>query len=210
MHPAGIEALGLQQPPLDHPSIRRGELVALGLGDVAIAQPWVQVGDPSLGALHHDVQLARVARVRRAKGKDARGAVEVKDSPRPARFGPHVALEVARVKRRNAGAAGKEVQATSILRPAQAHAAVAAAHVGDQAVADRLVERECQAVRNAAGGWHNPQALDQAGIEAVGGHEGDDIASGGPRGGAQVKTASQLVTAALQVDQVEVELALQV
>ena len=66
----------------------------LGLCDVALAKPRVEIREPRLGALHHDVQLTRVVGVRRGKGDHAAGNVEVVDAPLPADLGANVALEV--------------------------------------------------------------------------------------------------------------------
>jgi len=150
VQPAGIEVLRLEQPSLDPPPVRRGEQVALGLCDIALSKPRIQVGQSGLSAIRDHVKLPWVARVGCAEGKDPGGDVEIKDSSRTAGLRPYVAVAVAGVKGSDPGSAGEEVKAIAIFGPADADAAMTAAHVRDDAVADRLVERESQAPWNAA------------------------------------------------------------
>ena len=62
-----VQVLRLQEPALDHPAVGGGELMALRLCDVAIAEPRIEIGQPGLRALGEHVQLARVVHVRRGK-----------------------------------------------------------------------------------------------------------------------------------------------
>ncbi len=145
----GIEVHGLEHPALDHPAIGRGERFALRLSHISIAQPRVQVGDTRLGALREHVQLAGIGRVRRAKGDDAKSDVEVVDAALAADLRPDVCFEVARVNGAGPGSAGREVNAIAVGRPHHARR-MARAHVGDDAVADRLVESDGEAALVAA------------------------------------------------------------
>src|SRR5882672_75412 len=94
---AGVEAIGLQKPALDHPSIGSCELMPFRLGDVAVAQPWVEVCEASLSALGRHVELARAARIRGSKRQDPGSEVEIEDSALAAGLLPDVALEVSGV-----------------------------------------------------------------------------------------------------------------
>ncbi len=206
---AGVEVLRLEQPAFDSPPVRCGELVALRMRDIAIAKPGIQVGQPGLGAIGDDMKLSGIAWVGGAERKDPRGDVEVEDPARAADLRPEVAIEVARVKPGDARSAGEKVKTAAVFGPADADA-MAPAHVGDDAVADRLIEREGQAAWHSAARWHHPQPLDEAGLEAVGSHESDGVASRRPRWRAQVEPACNLGSLARQVDDIEVELTLQV
>ena len=58
---ARVETIGFQNPALDHPPVRCGELVALGLSDVAVMKPRIEVREARLRPVRHDVQLPRIA-----------------------------------------------------------------------------------------------------------------------------------------------------
>src|SRR4029077_18207101 len=100
-------------------------------------------------ALREHVQLAGVGRVRRTEGDDARSDIEVVDPTLPGDFRPDVAFEVARVDGTGPGSASREVDAIAVGRPHHARC-MAGAHVGDDAVADRLVETDGKAPLVAA------------------------------------------------------------
>ena len=209
IYAVGIEVGRPEHPALDDPAVRGGERFALRLRHVSVAQPRVQVGHLRLRALGEHVQLAGVGRVRGAEGDDAGRDVEVVDAALAGDLGPHVALEVARIHGARAGSAGREVDAIAFRRPHHARA-VARAHVGDEAVADRLIEADGEASLVAATSRHDPQALQQARVEPVGGDERDHVAARRPRRRAEIEPAHQLGTPGREVDHVEVEGPLQV
>ena len=87
---------------------------------------------------------------------------------------------------------------------------MARAHVVDDAVVDRLVEVSSQAARSSAGDRHDPHAFQQADVQAVRCDKRDHVALGRPDRRAQVEAASEPHEIRLQVDEVQVQLALQV
>src|SRR5438445_10835817 len=102
-----------------------------------------------------------------------------------------------------AGSAEKEVEAGARARPHQA-GAVTRAHVCDQAVADRLVEADREATLVAAACGHDPQPLDEAGVEPVRRDEGDQVAAWAPRRRPEIQAAGPLRPLPGQVDDVAV------
>ena len=204
-----VEAGRLQQPALHDPAVGSGERVLLGLRDVALAKPWVEIGKPRLGALHHDVQLARVAGVRRGERDDAARHVEVVYAALPADLGAHVALEVDGVDARRSRAARREVHAVAVARPAHRHA-VAGAHVADDSVADSQVEVGRDASRSPARRGHGPQPVEQTGFVAIQRAVRDDVTARRPDRRHDVVAGRNLLEVAAEVDRVDVRLAVQV
>ena len=209
MQLAGVEVRRLVQPALDHPPVGRRELVALRLGDVAIAQPGVEVRQARLRALREDMQLTRAARIGGGKRDDPGRDVEVEDASLAAHLRADVALEVGGVHPGHPGAAGAEEDAISLRGPAHARV-VSGPHVGDHGVVHRQIEVGRQAARALAGQRHDPQPFEEPGVQPVGGEERDQIAAGRPRRRAELEPAAQVVAAAGEVDHVKVQLALEV
>ena len=209
VHPALVEVLGLEHPPFEPPAVRRSEELLLRLGDVAVVQPRIQVGDARFGALGQHVELARAARVGGAEGQHSRRQVEVVDPTPPACLLADVAVKVDRPDARHARSAGWEVDAIAFRGPSDS-GRVPGAHVVDDAVIHRLVEVSGQAAGAAAGQGHDPKSFQQADVESIRGDERDQVTLGRPDRGAQIEAASKPDPSGVEVDEVEVQLALQV
>ena len=209
IHAVRVVTLRFEDPALQPPAVGSGEVVLLRFGDVAVVQPWIQVGDPSLGPVREHEQLAWTARIRGAERDHAGRDVEVVDATQSAGLLAHVALKVDGMDRRHTGAAGEEVDPIALRRPADP-GGVARAHVVDHAVVHRLVEVGGEAARPATGQRHDPEPLEQADVEPVGRDERDLVPLRRPDRRAEIEASAEAEQVGLQVDQVEVQLALQV
>src|SRR5712691_9030206 len=84
------------------------------------------------------------------------------------------------------------------------------AHIGDEAVADRLVESDGETPLVAATRGDDPQPLQKTRVEPVGGDERDHVAARRPGRRGEVETTDQLRTPTRKVDYVQVQRPLQV
>ena len=87
---------------------------------------------------------------------------------------------------------------------------MARAHVVDDAVVDRLVKVRGQAARPTPSDRNDPQALQQADVQAVRRDERDHVAPGRPDRRAQIEAAAETDEIRVEVDKVKMQLALQV
>ena len=180
LHHGGIELVlvkagRLEQPAFQLPSVGCGEVVLLGLGDVAVAKPRIEVCHARFSAAREHVQLAGILRVRCAEDRRALGDVEVIDSAPAPDLVADVAVQVDRFELGHARPGGEEVDAIAFLRP-HGPGQVTRTHVVDDAVVDSLVEIEGQAPRATTGERNDPEPLDQAHVEAVRREKRDHVA----------------------------------
>ena len=209
VHAIRVVTRRFEHPSLELPSVRSCEVVLLRLGDVAVVQPRIQVRDPSLGTVREHEELTRITRIRGAERQHPRGGVEVIDSSLSAGLLTQIAFEVHRLDGCHAGSASQEVDALTRSVPADP-GRVARPHVVDDRVGDSQVEAGGQAVWAAPGQRHDPEPLQQTDVEPVGRDESDLVSLGRPYGRAEVKASPETHPGATEVDEVQVELALQV
>ena len=209
VQPARVEVLGLEHPTLELPAIWSREVVLLGLRDVAIVQPGVELGDLCLGTLRQDVEIARVGGVAGQERENTGGDVEVIDSPPAADLLTHVAIEVDRMHPGHGRSAGDKVNALAVVRPARS-VVVTRPHIVDHAVVHGEIQIGRQAPRTPSGQRHHPQPFQQPRVQSVRCDETDQVAPGGPDRRVQDVAAAKQPAVALQVDHIEVELAPQV